>query len=43
MLLDIIAGLSTGDFISTHDTGGMQFIFNEIVGSFEKFRGNYDN
>ena len=26
-----------------HDTGGMQFIFNEIVGSFEKFRGNYDN
>jgi hypothetical protein len=43
MLLDIIAGLSTGNFISTHNTGGMQLIFDEIVGSFEKFRCNYDN
>jgi len=43
MLLDIIASFSTSDFIATHDTSGMQLIFDKIVGSFQKFRSNYDD
>jgi len=42
MLLNIIARLSTCNFIATHNTSGMQLVFDEIVGSFQKFGSHYD-
>ena len=42
MLLDVVASLSAGNFIAAHNAGGMQLVFDEVVGPFEEFGGHYD-